>query len=59
MEKRGTPARADMTKEWPELPNVHATQLSCNNNHTDLHTSKWPALVDLTLLSWRANSKIS
>lgn len=59
MEKRYTPARTDMTKEWPELPSVHAMQLSCKNNDTDLHTLKWPALVHLTLLSWRANSKIS
>lgn len=45
MEKRSITARADITKEWPELPNVHATQLSCNKNNTDLHTLKWPALV--------------
>lgn len=59
MEKRYTPAGANMTKEWPELPNVHAVQLSCTNNNTDVHTLKWPALVHLTLLFWRANLKIS
>jgi len=43
MEKRYTPARADMTKQGPHLPDVHATQLPCNNNNTDLRTFKCPA----------------